>query len=94
MVADLITDTSVSIMTSGWDITQANEALKKHPIHAALSHPMEVSTRCDQSSTCVGHAGECRPLNCLGVTRREQMSRTTIPVLEPWSNEELFSGVL
>lgn len=26
-VADLITNTSVSVMTSGWDITQAKEAL-------------------------------------------------------------------
>jgi hypothetical protein len=76
MVADLITNTSVSVMTSGWDITQANEPLKEYPIHAALSHPMEVS------------------LDCLRVTGREQMGWTTIAVLEPWSNEELFSGVL
>jgi hypothetical protein len=94
MVADLITNTSVSVMTSGWDITQANEPLKEYPIHAALSHPMEVSTQCDQPSTCVRCAGECRPLDCLRVTGREQMGWTTIAVLEPWSNEELFSGVL
>jgi hypothetical protein len=93
VVADLITDASVAIMTSGWDITQAKEALKKYPIHAALSHPMEVSTRCDQPSTCVRCVG-IRPLDCLRVTGREQMGRTTILVLEPWSNEELFSGVL
>jgi len=45
VVADLIADPSVTFIASIRDIAWAKEALKKHPIHAVLSHPMEVSTR-------------------------------------------------
>jgi hypothetical protein len=46
MVADFITDASVSVISSAGNIAQANKALEKHPVHAVLCHPMKVSLYC------------------------------------------------
>ena len=68
MVADFITDASVSVISSARNIAQADEALEKHPVHTVLCHPMEVSTRCNQSGTCDWRDMGARPLYCLRVT--------------------------